>query len=77
MFSEAELTRMAERGAEIALAKAGVVKPQISTNEAYKRYGRNRVTSWRQRGFVNPVKQGNTILFKVEELEKASLKNML
>jgi hypothetical protein len=77
MFSEAELTRMAERGAEIALARAGVVKPQISTNQAYQQYGRKRVTSWRKLGYVKPVKQGNTIFFKVEELEKASIKNML
>ncbi len=77
MFSETELTRMAERGAEIALAKAGVIKPQISTNEANTRYGRKRVNLWRTRGFINPVKQGNTCFYRVEELEKASLKNIL
>jgi hypothetical protein len=77
MFSEAELTRMAERGAEIALAKAGVVKPQISTNEAYRIYGRKRVTLWRKNGFCTPVKQGGIVYYRVQELEKASIKNLL
>lgn len=77
MFSETELTRMAERGAAIALAIAGVVKPQISTNEAYSRYGRKRVTLWRKNGFCTPVKQGNIVYYRVEELEKASMKNIL
>jgi hypothetical protein len=77
MFSETELSRIAEAGATIALAKAGVVKPQISTNEAYKRYSRKRVTLWRQNGFCTPVKQGGIVYYRVDELEKASLKNIL
>lgn len=56
---------------------AGLIKKQVSTNEAYKRYGRKSVTLWRQKGLVNPVKQGGIIYCKVAELEKAADKNIL
>ncbi len=76
-LSEQDVQEIADRAALTALAKAGVIKAQISTNDAYKRYGRKRVTEWRKLGLVKPIKQGSIIYWQVTELEKASLKNLL
>ena len=76
-LSEQDLQEIADRAAYTALVKAGVIKSQISTNEAHKRYGRQRLTKWRKLGLATPVKQGKIIFWKVEELEKASSKNIL
>jgi hypothetical protein len=76
-LSEQDITLIAEKAATAALSRAGLVKSQVSTNEAHKRFGRKRVTDWRKRGLITPVKQGGVIYWRVEELEKASLKNLL
>lgn len=76
-LSDIDIQEIATRAAETALRKAGLFKTQISTREAYHRYGRARVTAWRRRGLVNPTKQGGIIYYRVEELEKATQKNLL
>ncbi len=76
-LSEQDVQEIADRAAFTALAKAGVVRSQISTNDAYKRYGRKRVTEWRKLGLVTPIKQGGIIYWQVTDLEKASQKNLL
>lgn len=76
-LSDADIRNIAEKAAETALVKAGLVKSQVSTNEANQRYGRNRVTRWRKMGLATPIKQGGIIYYRVEELEKASIKNIL
>lgn len=76
-LSELEIQRIADRAAENALRRAGLVKEQISTNGAYKRYGRKRVTEWRKRGLLRPIKQGNVIFWSLTELDKAAQKNLL
>ncbi len=76
-LTDQDIQEIADRAAEVALRKAGIFKSQISTNEANLRYGRQRVTRWRKLGFVTPIKQGGIIYWKVDELEKASTKNIL
>jgi hypothetical protein len=76
-LSDQDIAQIAEKAAEKALQKAGLMKSQVSTNEAHKRFGRKRVTDWRKRGLVTPIKQGGIIYWRVEELEKAALKNLL
>lgn len=76
-LSEQDIQEIADRAATNALTKAGLIKPQISTNEANKRYGRTRINQWRKRGLIIPVKQGNIIYWKVAELEKAASRNIL
>ena len=76
-LSENEIQEIADRAAVTALREAGVIKTQISTNEANQRYGRQRVNRWRKLGLVNPIKQGGIIYWRVTELEKATMKNLL
>lgn len=76
-LSDEDVQEIADKAAETALRKAGVIKSQISTNEAFKRYSRKRVTIWRKDGLVTPIKQGKIIYWKVDELERAASKNIL
>jgi hypothetical protein len=76
-LSDQDIQEIANKAARTALAEAGLIKTQISTREAHKIYGRLRITRWRKLGLVNPVKQGGIIYWKVIELEKASVKNIL
>ena len=76
-LSDQDIQEIADKAAETALRKAGVIKSQISTNEANQRYGRQRVTRWRKLGYCTPIKQGGIIYWMVAELEKAALKNIL
>ena len=76
-LSDQDIQEIADKAAETALRKAGVIKAQISTNEAHQRYSRQRVTRWRKLGMVTPIKQGKIIFWKVDELEKAASKNIL
>lgn len=45
-------------GAEIALAKLGLIKDEISQNEAYRLFGESNVRSWLNEGLVRKVKPG-------------------
>lgn len=76
-LSDEDVQEIADKAAETALRKAGVIKSQISTNEAYQRYSRERVTKWRKLGLVTPVKQGKIIFWSVDDLEKAASRNIL
>lgn len=42
----------------------------ISQNKAYKLYGRTRVTRLREEGKVTTSKVGNTIQYRLNDLEK-------
>ncbi len=59
-----------EAGANRVLTELGLKKKQISQRETLKRYGHARVQRWRKQGKIVPVKNGRTIYYKVEELER-------
>lgn len=46
-------------GAEIALNRLGLLKDDISQNEAFRIHGRALVESWANAGYVTRVKAGN------------------
>lgn len=49
----------ATTGAEIALNRIGLLKDEISQNEAFRIYGRAVVESWLNTGYVTRVKGGS------------------
>lgn len=55
---EKMLADAAERGATIALRKAGNIKPYMNKTEAYRLYGRTNVENWIRKGLITPKKDG-------------------
>lgn len=62
VLTQATLTALMADAAEIAvnsaLSKAGLIKPFISKQDAYKAYGRAIVDRWILEGLVTPRKDG-------------------
>lgn len=50
----------AERGATLALTKAGNIKPFINQSEAYRLYGRANVDNWIRKGLITPNKDNKS-----------------
>lgn len=59
-----------EAGANRILIELGLKKKQLSQRETLKRYGHARVKRWRSQGKIVPIKNGRTIYYKVEDLER-------
>lgn len=49
-------------------------KDTISTNEAYKRYGRAWIKKWTERGQLNLQCHGNKKTYSVSEIERVKAK---
>ena len=49
-------------------------KDEISTREAYKRYGRSWVEKWTGLGQLHPQGHGSKVMFSVSELERTKAK---
>lgn len=45
-------------GAEIALAKLGLIKDEISQVEAFRLFGQSNVRSWKNEGLITAIKHG-------------------
>lgn len=76
-LSDTELDQLIRRVARITLAEAGLASPQISQRQAISNYGRERITMWRRRGIVNPIRQGSRIYYSVAELAVAHKTNLI
>ena len=61
----------AERGATIALAKMGHIKPFMNKSEAYRLYGRNNVENWIREGLIHPNKDnvGRNAQIRIDRVE--------
>ena len=49
-------------------------KDEISTREAYKRYGRSWVEKWTGLGQLHPQNHGCKVMFSVSEIERVKAK---
>lgn len=49
-------------------------KDAISTNEAYKRYGRAWIQKWTKLHHLNPQCQGNKRTYSISEIERVKAK---
>lgn len=47
---------------------------EISTNEAYRRYGRSWVEKWTSLNQLHPMSHGSKRLYSVSELERVKVK---
>lgn len=56
----AMLQDAAELGATSALSQHGLIKPNISKQEAYRKYGSSDVKRWISEGLIELVKDGST-----------------
>lgn len=58
------------------LSELGLIKENISEQEAFKKYGRKQVIQWRERNWIKAYPTGNKerskVYFKRSELETAS-----
>lgn len=68
-ISKEELSTLLDMAADRALLKAGLTKPQISQRQAFATYGRQRITAYRHRGVLNPVKINGRIFYSLYELQ--------
>jgi len=73
----AMLERAAEIGAKKVLVEQGLVKTRISQNDAFRRFGRKRISMWREQGKIVPVKIGRKINYDLNKLEILSKTNDL
>ncbi|MDX3917012.1 MAG: hypothetical protein QHC79_25950 [Pseudosphingobacterium sp.] len=60
----------AELGALKALIDLGTIKPYMNKSEAFRRYGRSRVTAWINKGLLLPYKDGtDSAAWRIERFE--------
>lgn len=60
----------AEMGANAALSQAGLIKPYLSKQEAYKIYGRGLVDRWIKEKLVTPRKDGGaSAKWRIDRIE--------
>jgi hypothetical protein len=68
------ISRAAEMGAVVAMAKTGNVRPYISKNEAFRLYGRKNVERWIDDGLVTPRKDGDhSAAWRIDRIELESI----
>lgn len=61
----------------VALELGKIMEPHkdmISTNEAYKRYGRAWIKKWTERGQLNPICHGIQKTYSISEIERVIAK---
>lgn len=61
----------------VALELGRIMEPHkdtISTNEAYKRYGRAWIEKWTERGQLCPQFHGNKKTYSIAEIERVKAK---
>lgn len=70
----AMLADAAEIGANAAMGKAGMIRPYLSKQEAFKTYGRTVVERWIKEGLVTPRKDGSdTAKWRIDRTEIESV----
>jgi hypothetical protein len=73
-FKETQLADLLEKataaGAQKVLTELGLKKNQLSQRETLKRYGYSRVKRWRLEGKIKPIKNGRTIFYNLDDLER-------
>ena len=68
------LSEAAELGASIAMTQVGLLKPYLSKNQAWTKYGRSNVERWIREGLITPRKDGNnTAKWRIDRLEIESV----
>lgn len=77
MIEESRLQQMLNAAAELAVKKYRIEKGEdklfISQNEAFRRFGRELVTRWRNECLIRPTKDGEgsaKMRYNLMELEK-------
>ena len=53
-----QLDAVIDAALERFAVKYDLIKPYLSMNEAYKKYGRGTVDRWIAEGLINPIKDG-------------------
>ena len=69
---ERMLATASELGARKVIQELNLDKKQILQAEAYRTYGRKRISQWRENGEITPSKQGGRIYYDKEKLEELS-----
>ena len=65
-------------GVEIALARLGLIKDEISQREAYRTFGEAKVRSWVNSGLCNRVKSlGNTSTATYSRIELETINALI
>lgn len=68
------LSRGSELGAVISMIKSGKLKPYITKNEAFRRYGRKNVEQWIDDGLITPRKDGgHSAGWRIDRVEVESV----
>lgn len=60
---------------EDLLWKTGLLGGQINQAEAYKRFGRQKITRWKQEGKIKPVMKKNSYYYDFDEIIMLSNQN--
>lgn len=68
-FITTTAAKSAQLGAQKALEMAGIVCPFLTMREAYRKYGKNRVARWIDRGIVKPLREGGNTSARVPVAE--------
>ena len=64
------LEQAAAMGAQLALSRAGKLRPYLKKAEAFRLYGRNDVEHWIEEGLITPRKDGDhSACWRIERME--------
>lgn len=64
------IEQAAAMGAELALTRAGKLKPYLKKSEAFRLYGRANIENWVEEGLIAPRKDGDhSACWRIERFE--------